>query len=71
MADNYIGTYVPSQWPWYTTPTNVRRVVIPKLPEQPPEIIEYQCGECGMVFSGIMGYVCGSPRCPVFPRVTC
>jgi hypothetical protein len=28
------------------------------------------CSECGMDFSGLGGYVCGSINCPVQPKVT-
>lgn len=30
-----------------------------------------KCPECGMELKGVMGYVCGSPTCPIFPKVTC
>lgn len=55
----------PSPWP--------KRVLIPKLPDPivPYCETEYECGQCGMVFKGVMGYVCSHPRCPVFPVITC
>ena len=61
-------------YPWDFEPNTFRppieRVLIPKLPT-PIHEVEYECGECGMVFKGAMGYVCSNPRCPVFPVITC
>jgi len=48
--------------------------VIPPLPpDQPdrgPNPPVAVCGECGIEIRQVM-HVCGNPRCPVFPRVTC
>ena len=48
--------------------------VIPGLPEpmpKPPDGAVAICGVCGLRILPVMGYVCGNPRCGVFPRVTC
>lgn len=41
----------------------------PVLPQpwQPPTLPDAKstCGKCGMVFEGIMGYVCQDPTCPM------
>ena len=34
----------------------------PYTPWQPQA--KSQCSECGLVLEGIMGYVCGHPKCP-------
>ena len=64
MSYNYY--YAPNHW-WVSPNTGKRRIVIPKLPA--PEEVEYECGECGMVFgtNDVMG--CGNIRCPVYPKV--
>ena len=45
--------------------------VIPPLPPNNPNLGKVRCGECGMVWEGVMGYVCGNLRCPVQRKVIC
>ena len=33
--------------------------------------IKPKCPKCGMTLESAMLYVCPSPNCPTFPRVTC
>ncbi len=39
-------------------------------PYVPPPAYPRQCARCGISLSGVMGFVCGDPQCPTFPRVT-
>ena len=39
-----------------------------------PELDLYggtQCPKCGLVWSGVMGYVCPDVKCPIQLKVTC
>ena len=45
--------------------------IIAPLPEQTPWLADgavAQCGLCGLRIMPMMGYVCGKPRCGVFPK---
>lgn len=32
--------------------------------------VESVCSKCGIRLSPVMGYVCGDPECPTFPKVS-
>lgn len=76
MFSDYTEYLRPSPCYWWAPPAPIaptpwpKRVLIPKLPP-PTYETEYECGECGMIFKGAMGYVCNNPCCPVFPVITC
>ena len=38
--------------------------------EQPTHTHKTTCSKCGMVWKGVMGYVCGDVNCPVQLKVT-
>jgi hypothetical protein len=38
--------------------------------EQPTHSHKTTCSKCGMVWEGVMGYVCGNVDCPVQLKVT-
>jgi len=37
----------------------------------PAPTLGFRCPACGLDFSGVMGYVCGSQTCPIQPKITC
>ncbi len=47
------------------------------LPKPQPRLDDFifgakeTCPKCGIKISGVMGYVCASPNCPMFRNVTC
>jgi hypothetical protein len=47
------------------------------LPKPQPRLDDFifgakeTCPKCGIKISGVMGYVCASPNCPTFPKITC
>ena len=43
----------------------------PWNPPVQPFIQSSTCAKCGLNLSSSMGYVCSSPDCPIFSRVTC
>lgn len=44
---------------------------IDPFPHRPADGAVAICGLCGLRVMPVMGYVCGNPRCGVFPQVTC
>lgn len=49
----------------------IQPIVIPFIPYEPePRRASTRCPRCGMEWSGIMGYVCGSTSCPMQATIT-
>jgi hypothetical protein len=51
----------PAQPIWPMPPQNLP-------PQMQPSV---RCVKCGMVWKGVMGYVCGDTYCPVQLKTTC
>lgn len=45
------------------------RSIPPVYPTPSLEMNETKCSKCGMVWKGVMGYVCSHTQCPVQPKV--
>lgn len=71
--------YQPNPIPWPGLPGNPFPVLPPSpvcpdpySPSYPPNTWgSATCSKCGMVWSGVMGYVCPTLGCPMQAQVTC